>query len=86
MAANMTFTMRPMTIGEGELAYKSSHGDVSAMVDLIVSRSEPKVTREYVCSLDISTDLPDIMLSLAASFATMQSLRKLFGSSDDSNS
>jgi uncharacterized protein (DUF1778 family) len=74
----ITFSMRPYTFGEIELVSKVTKGDVSAIIDLIVARSERVITREYVCSLTES-DIVDVSQALADSFETATKLRKLFG-------
>jgi hypothetical protein len=48
--SKITFSMRPYTFGEIELVSKVTNGDITAIIDLIVARSDPHVTREYVCS------------------------------------
>jgi hypothetical protein len=43
-----------------------------------VARSDPHVTRDYVCSLTES-DIVDVSQALADSFETATKLRRLFG-------
>jgi hypothetical protein len=76
--SKVTFSMRPYTFGEIELVSKVTSGDITAIIDLIVARSDPHVTREYVCSLEES-DIVDVSQALADSFETATKLRRLFG-------
>lgn len=76
----ITFSTRPFTMGELELAYKVSNGDISATIDIIVARSEPPVTREYVCSLTES-EAQETIVRLGKSLTTVAFLRNLLGDS-----
>lgn len=74
----ISFSLRPYTFGEIELADKLTHGDVSATIDLIVSRSDPPVSRAFVEALT-EPDIMTVMTELTKTISTQQHLRKLFG-------
>jgi hypothetical protein len=77
--AKITFsTTRTFTFGEIELAHKSAQGDISAAIDLMVSRSDPKVTREQVCALE-EGEILETFKALTDTVNTMVNMRKLFG-------
>lgn len=77
-SAGITFSLRPVTMGEWELATRVAHGDPTASIDLIVSRSEPKVTREQVCALTVNEGA-EVMSDLSKSITDINGLGNLFG-------
>jgi hypothetical protein len=81
MASKITFSTRALTLGELELLAKAAHDDPSAGIDLIVARSEPKVTREYVCALTESEGI-EVLQELSETMRTLQFLRTLLGSTE----
>lgn len=84
MNSPITFSTRPFTFGELELSFKmATHSDISAVIDLIVARSEPHVTREEVCALTESEALV-VITELGKSFGTAAFLRKLLESTTES--
>lgn len=74
----VTFSTRPLTMGELEMCFKIGRQDTTAIIDIIVARSDPKVTREYVCSLPVPT-VAACMADLAKSLDTVAYIEKLFG-------
>jgi hypothetical protein len=83
MPSKITFSTRPFTLGELELAGRiSAHNDITAAIDLMVLRSETPITREYVCSLSES-DAMEAIRELGRSMRTTVFLRNLLGGIDD---
>lgn len=84
MPSKITFSTRALTLGEIELLSKMANNDISAAIDLIVSRSEPKVTRDYVCSLTES-EAAEVVQELTATMHTLNFLRTLLGTTEETS-
>lgn len=81
----MTFSTRSFNVGEIELATLASAGDMSAGIDLLVARSEPPVTREWVCALSID-EYVEAYQELGKATQVIQALAKLLGQVRDDDS
>lgn len=74
----ITFSLRPFTLGEIELADKCSKGDLSAGIDLCVKRADPPVTRAQLEALTES-EATEVFRKLGQTMGTVKALEKLFG-------
>lgn len=74
----MTFSTRSFNVGEIELATLASAGNMSAGIDLLVARSEPPVTREWVCALSIE-EYVEAYHELGNTVQIIQALTKMLG-------
>lgn len=73
----ITFSTRPISLGELELFLKASNGNMTALIDIIVARSEPKVTRATVEAL-IPSQVTLVANALRESIDTVNYISKLF--------
>jgi hypothetical protein len=77
-AKDITFSSRPLSIGEIELSAKAAKGDLTAMIDFMVARSDPQVTREDICAL-LPSEVQEVAARLKQSIDTSLYIAKLFG-------
>lgn len=75
--SKIKFSTRPLTLGEMELLGKAAIPDVTAIIDLWVSRSDPKVTRSMVENLTES-EITDCVAAFTESMNTISYIRNLF--------
>jgi hypothetical protein len=79
MASKITFSTRPFTLGELELAGRiTANNDITAVIDLMVLRSDRPIIREYVCSLSESEAM-EAIAELGKSMRQAVFLRNLLG-------